>query len=217
MKNVLIVAAHPDDEVLGVGGTIAKHVSNKDKVSVVTFTDGVSSRSHEKRKKENSIIRFEELGKVSSVLGFTEVHYEFPDQELDTISLLALSRALEDAKLKLGISPDIVYTHYANGLNQDHRQLYYATLIAFRPKPGQPCKEIYCYQVPSYGNTDFSPTMYVSLTQAEVILKLKAWDCYQSEHNSRFNRESLIRMTQECGNSIGVEYAEAFEIVRIIR
>jgi len=212
MKNVLIVAAHPDDEVLGCGGVIAKHVENGDKVTVITFTDGIQSRVIGdfyaiERRKEESITSSKYLGYSPNLDMF-----DFPDQKLDTIPIMELSDRISAYRCI-----DVVYTHYANDLNQDHRQLYLATMIAFRPKPGQTCKEIYCYQVPSYGATNFHPNYYVELTQAQSELKLAAWECYQSEHSDRFNRESLLRIIQECGNSVGVNYAESFEVVRILK
>lgn len=215
MKNILVVAAHPDDGVLGCGGVIAKHIESGDKVTVVTFTNGISSRINVTNKEKT--IREKEHDSASTILGITVIGHNYADQELDVLSLLFLSRVIGDSQFKLGIIPDIVYTHYANDLNQDHRQLHHATMIAFRPKQKQTCKEIYCYQVPSYGNNNFNPNYYVSLTEKQVELKLQAWDCYKSEHNERFNRESLLRIMQECGNSIGVNYAEAFEIARIIK
>lgn len=210
MKNVLVVAAHPDDEVLGCGGIIAKHVEKGDTVTVVTFTDGVSSRINAVSEAE----REHEFIGSSNILGykfykFIQIGYD--DQELDIVPILHLTRDFER------FSPDIIYTHYAHDLNQDHRQLYHATMIAFRPKPGQTCKEIYCYQVPSYGNTTFNPNLYVQLTYGQAMLKLKALECYKSVLTQRFNRESICRIMQECGNSIGVEYAEAFEIARIVK
>ena len=212
MKNVLVIAAHPDDEVLGCGGVIAKHKENGDKVRVVTFTNGVESRvigdyyTIERRNEEEIL--------SSKILGYNPDLYmfDYPDQKLDTIPLLDLAD-----RIPVLLGTDIVYTHYANDLNQDHRQLHHATMIAFRPKPGQSCKEIYCYQVPSYGNTNFNPNYFVELTQEQAELKLAALECYQSELNNRFNRKSILRMLEECGNSIGVNYAEAFEVARIIQ
>jgi len=217
MKNVLVIAAHPDDETLGVGGTMAKHILSSDNVKVVLFSRGVSSRSY-----DSEILRLTEFDNALKLLGLYDkrcINYNLPDQELDTISILKITRIIEDAQVRLNMLPDIVYTHYSNDLNQDHRRLYYATVIAFRPKPGQLCKEIYGYYVPTYGNTgrSFNPNMYVELNQVQAELKLAAVDCYNSEHNDRFNRDIVKAQLHECGNSIGCNYAESFEIVRIIR
>src|SRR5215475_6916202 len=114
-KSILVCAAHPDDEVLGCGGTIARHVTEGDKVNVVYLADGVSSRTVDN---EQIWLRHEAAIRAQKELGIQgiPVFYDYPDQQLDTIPLLRLVQSIERV-----CRPNIVYTHHLGDLNLDHR------------------------------------------------------------------------------------------------
>ena len=155
-KVVLVVVAHQDDETIGMGGTISNHVKNGDKVFCINMTNGVGSRiskKGDKEKRENAALN------ASNILGFEWLPSpNFPDNSLDTVSLLQIIRVIEDAK---GITkPDIVYTHSGADLNIDHRLVFQATLTAFRPEPSEVCCKILSFEVPSatdYSHNSISP------------------------------------------------------------
>ena len=131
---VLIIVAHSDDESLGMGGAIARHKNNGEDVFAISMTNGVGSRDSinnleiEKRLKASI--------EASKVLGFTWLEsFDFPDNKLDSVSLLEIVKCLE--KVKSSINPDLIYTHTSADLNIDHRIINQAVLTAFRPQPNE--------------------------------------------------------------------------------
>jgi len=209
MNNILIVAAHPDDEVLGCGGTIIKHIENGDNVYVLIMATPRSQDNFE-------LISANEVLKTSKVFSA-----ELTDQIFDTYSINELVKKIRGIKDK--VQPNIIYTHSAKDLNQDHRITHEAVLIATRPVEDECVKEIYAFETPSatewnFGNS-FIPTMYNDITN-EFILKLRALECYQSELRSAPHPRGLIQTeisNRYRGLNISVEYAEAFEVIRIIK
>jgi len=163
---VLIIVAHPDDAEISMGMRIYDYVQSGCEVFVHSLSMGGKKDNNQKLKN----IRVKETQEASNILGIHS--YTFSDFSDTLFEENRVKIRTEVEKLVAKIQPDIVYTHYSNDLNQDHRQLHHATMIAFRPKHGQTCKEIYCYQVPSYGATNFHPNYYVELTQAQVKIKL---------------------------------------------
>ena len=150
MKKILVVAAHPDDEVLGCGGTIAKHISEGDEVHTLFIADGVKSRT--KRVKNDFEDRNKACNLAQSFLRIKSTNFlEFPDNKLDSIPLLNIIQKIESIIEK--IRPKIVYTHHHGDLNIDHKITHNATLTACRPLPDSSVKEIYGFEVIS--STDF--------------------------------------------------------------
>jgi len=140
--NVLVLAAHPDDETLGCGSTIARLAREGYDISLLTFTDGISAR--------NSTLssRTKVLVKVCKILGIDKLlSGDFPDNAMDTISLLTIIKYIEYFIKDKHF--DIIFTHTPECLNIDHRIVYQATMTAFRPKTYY-AHSIYCYSVPSY-------------------------------------------------------------------
>jgi LmbE family N-acetylglucosaminyl deacetylase len=220
-KTVLIVASHPDDETLGMGGTIKKHVTNDEAVTVVTMTDGVSARGVQ----NNEVaMRTRATESASEILGFAwESLPRFKDNAMDTYPLLEIIKHIEHIKLK--INPDIVYTHCAADLNIDHQITARAVLTAFRPHPNEKCTEIRCFEVPSatdYGHESitgsFSPNLFVDI-QKEWPDKERALMAYKNElrsypHSRSF--EAVKNLAKVRGNQIGLHMAEAFQVLRKI-
>ena len=125
-KKILVLAAHPDDETLGCGATLARLSSEGAYIKLMTFTDGESSR------KGSTSNRNSKLKGVCEEIGISDyVHANFPDNKLDTVPLLELCKYIED---NIDFKPDIIFTHHESCLNVDHRSVYRATITVFRPQ-----------------------------------------------------------------------------------
>lgn len=209
---VLVLAAHPDDETLGCGGTI-KHLSDKGyKVEVLTFTDGVSSR--EKGEKN----RNPKLKEVSNILGISKFNSgQFPDNAMDSVPLLQLCKFIE----KNTEGPyDIIFTHFIGDLNIDHQLVVKSTLTAFRPQYGHKTK-IYSYYVPS--STDYNPlstfdgNSYFELSEDDIRAKIKALVIYDKEmrpNSHSRSYENVINLTKVWGSEVGLVNCEKFKLIR---
>jgi LmbE family N-acetylglucosaminyl deacetylase len=221
-KSVLVVAAHADDEVLGCGGTLAKHVAAGDDVFAVFLTDGVGSRVENPGGAE--IHRRQAANKVGAILGLTEiVQYDFPDNKLDSVPLLKIVQRLESLLDRL--QPAVVYTHHAGDLNIDHRIAFQAVLTACRPLPGASVQEIYSFEVLSsteWAGPDgpvFVPNVFVDIGE-QLETKRLALEAYVLEMrpapHSRSVRHSML-LAEHRGYSVGVAAAEAFQAIRLMR
>lgn len=219
MKKILIICAHPDDESLGLGGTLALHSQNGDQVRIMIMTDGESSRLN-----QNSSIstRKKQCEKACDVLGISDIKFlDFKDQSLDTVSVLSLSQSIEK-EISL-FNPSLIYTHFWNDLNQDHRRIFEATKIASRPLPKSSIKELICFETPSstewsYGEK-FSPNYFVDVKKV-FNKKLKAISYYEKELQKYPHPRSIEGITsraQYWGSTVGVNYAEAFVKIFEIR
>lgn len=221
-KVVLVVVAHTDDETLGCGGTIARHVRNGDKVYGVSMTDGVGARetedSEEIKKRTQASINASKILGLEWLEGGT-----FPDNAMDTAGLLNVAKLIDRAK-KL-TKPTIVYTHSSADLNIDHRIVSQATLAAFRPHPSEVWEEIRTFEVASatdYGHKsitkEFTPNLYVDISETWqtklAALKEYRMEMRQPPHTRSF--EGLENLARYRGNQVGLPYAEAFEIIRKI-
>lgn len=216
---ILIVAAHPDDEVIGCGGTIAWHVARGDHVAVAVLADGVTSRSS--AGEVDSIARDAAFRKSAEVLGVSQLFsLGFPDNRLDSVPLLDIVQALESVLQE--VMPESVYTHHAGDLNVDHRIAHQAVLTACRPFPGQGVRSIYSFEVLSStewntpGERPFFPSVFVDVTPY-VRIKLAALAAYRDEmrmpphSRSEANIQNLLAYR---GHSVGFNSAEAFVLVR---
>lgn len=221
-RNILVVVAHRDDEVLGLGGTIAKHVNKGDVIYVVSMTDGVGAREVDvgleiELRKKASVSAGKILG-----LNWVEVQ-SFPDNAMDTVPLLDVIKVIE--KVKFTLNPSLIYTHSASDLNIDHRIVSQAVLTAFRPQPNENWEEIRIFETPSV--TDFShksiagyfhPNLYVDITRTwdKKISALKSYSLEMREAPHSRSFMGVENLAKYRGNQAGVEFAEAFEIVRRI-
>jgi len=222
-KNViLVIVAHTDDETLGLGGTIARHVKGGDKVYGLSMTDGVGARL---QKDINAIkIRQQASINASKILGLVWLEAgKFPDNSMDSVPLLEIVRFIE--KVKIQINPDIIYTHSSADLNIDHRVVNQAILTAFRPHSEENWQEIRAFEVASatdYGHKSvtntFYPNLYIDITDTWEN-KLAALNEYSMEmKNSPHSRsfDGLENLAKYRGNQVGLDYAEAFEIIKKI-
>lgn len=221
-KNILIIVAHPDDETIGMGGTIAKHTKNGDKVYAISMTDGVSSRNEidfkgSEQRKKNAIL-------ASEILGFEWAEmFDFDDNELDKYPLLRLVKVIENIKYTL--NPKLVYTHWSNDLNVDHRAVASAVLTAFRPQPGEQLREMRMFEIPSstdygayVGNEQFNPNLFIEIDE-NWAKKEQALRCYGNEIKPAPHSRSLQGINNlAClrGNQVGLSRCEAFQVARKI-
>lgn len=224
IKSVLIVVAHRDDEILGCGGTIAKLIEDKYKVYAISMTNGVSSRVRSSKKEIEQ--RYKNSLKASKIIGFNwlnKISGNFADNAMDSEPLLNIIKVIERAK-KI-TNPEIVITHFPEDLNIDHQIVSSATLTAFRPKTSQTCKKIIAFEVPSstdfaiYKKEIFKPNYFVDIQKFWNKKKL-GLDAYKDEMlkypNSR-SVKGLKNLAHYRGNQVGLNMAEAFQILRIIK
>ncbi|MEM4249728.1 MAG: PIG-L deacetylase family protein [Candidatus Nitrosotenuis sp.] len=220
MSKILVISAHPDDETLGLGGTIALNVKNKNDVFVLVFTDGQYGRDDSKR---GILKRRNQAKKACTILGVKNVKFlNYKDQRLDTIPLVTLARDIELSISSWNI--DTVFTHFWGDVNQDHKRLFEATLIATRPHPKSQVKTCICYETPSstdWGNKPegFNPNLFVDI-DGVVTKKIHALEQYADEMGEfphPRSKESVINRAKYWGSAVGIKYAETFTILREIR
>ena len=221
-KIILIVVAHTDDEALSMAGTIVKHRYDGDKVFAMSMTDGVGSREESNKQKISS--RLQAAIKSSQILDFEWIkHFSFPDNALDSIPLLEMVKSIET--VKYSVKPNIVYSHSSADLNIDHRRVLESTLTAFRPQPNEICSEIRCFEIPSatdYGHPSvtgiFKPNLYIDISNFWKK-KQQALEAYDDEMRAYPHTRSLggvENLAKLRGNQVGLEIAEAFEVLRKI-
>ena len=227
MNKVLVVAAHPDDEVLGCGGTIAKHTKNGDNVKIIIMGEGETSRQTKRDKLEAGKL-LQGLSKAateaSKILGAEEVELVgLPDNRLDSIERLEITKLLE-ARIN-DYKPRTIYVHHSGDVNVDHRRLHEAVITACRPTPGQSVRQILSYEVASStewqtpgSGTAFQPNWFVDIS-LELESKAKALKVYRSEMRNWPHARSYKALENQAryrGAQIGVDAAEAFMLMRNI-
>lgn len=221
MKNILIIAAHPDDEVLGCGGLIALESEKGNRCYVLFLTDGSGNRYDSEDKKK----LLQNVQEANSTLGtFKVIHEAFPNQALDTVPVTTVAQCLERHISE--IKPDEIYTHHSGDLNRDHQIVYEATMVACRPLPGQSVKNIYSYYAPSStewhfteGEKPFIPNVFVDI-ECSIEKKNAAMHCYQTEcknYPHPRSLESLRVYANYWGVTVGIECAEPFKLIRSLR
>ena len=217
--NVLVVAAHPDDEVLGCGGTIARHSDRGDQVDILFLADGVGARGGIEA--DTLARRREAACEAAEILGAREPQFrDFPDNRLDSIDLLDIVQSVE--AVLASRSYDIVYTHSEGDLNVDHQVVNRAVRTATRPTPTQSVRSVLAFEVPSSSEWTFSdlsahqPNLAVSIADQmdRKITALQAYDAELREPPHPRSIEVIRSLAQWRGASHGFEFAEAFTIIR---
>jgi len=221
-KKIFVVVAHPDDEILGVGGAIIKHVNQGDEVNVLILGEGMRSRDN--TSKEDLKKLHCNTDDAKQVMGYGEVYFSnFPDNSFDTVSLLEITKEVEKYIDKL--KPDVVYTHHEYDLNIDHRLTFQAVLTACRPCNTNCPTEILSFESlsstewQSKFNKQFQPNFYVDITDV-IEKKVEALQKYISEIKDYPHSRSVqgVRiLSQYRGLEAGLEHAEAFCLVRKIQ
>jgi len=224
---VLVVAAHPDDEVLGCGATAARLVVEGHDVHFAILGEGITSR-HLRRSDADPaglVALHQKARSAAAKLGVKNVVlHKLPDNRLDTMPLLDVVKMVED--LVGRIKPEIIYTHHGGDLNIDHEVVNRAVLTATRPVSGQPVREIYAFEVPSSTEwafqrlgPSFHPNVFVDVSRT-LEAKIAAMESYESEARQfphPRSPEALRALAMRWGSVAGCAAAEAFELLRSIR
>jgi N-acetylglucosamine malate deacetylase 1 len=224
MSKILVVAAHPDDEVLGCGGTIARHVDQGDVVSIVFMADGVGSRSDEL---DNDSLNYRNKSAIDAckILGAqAPIFLSLPDNRMDSVAFLDIVKKLE-AEINT-IQPSTVFTHHSCDLNIDHRITHQAVLTACRPQPNCSVDDIYAFEVlsstdwnSSSGGTPFIPNYFVDITpwMERKISALQSYDIEMRDFPHCRSYETVEALAKFRGSSVGVKLAESFSVIRSLR
>ncbi|OHB70611.1 MAG: GlcNAc-PI de-N-acetylase [Planctomycetes bacterium RBG_16_43_13] len=224
-KKILVIAAHPDDEVLGCGATIAMHAKKGDEVHVVILAEGVTSRD-DRRDPKGRKSELSELSKAAhsanKILGVKSLTlHDFPDNRMDSLDRLDVIKVVEQLIDKY--CPETVYTHHAGDVNVDHRIIHEAVVTACRPIPSQPVKILLFFEIPSSTEwqtpcsaASFIPNWFVDVSST-MDAKLQALVAYNSEMRSWPHARSIEAVTHLVkwrGATVGSEAAEAFVLGR---
>ena len=222
--NVLVVAAHPDDEVLGCGGTIAKHAQGGGEVAICFLSDGVTSRDSDAGHRQRLLRRRDAALESAKTLGVSDVRFgDLPDNRMDSVDLLTIARAVEVHIREF--APTTIYTHFAGDLNVDHRLTHEAVMTACRPQPTSGVVTVLQFETTSStewrapsASFAFQPDWFVDI-DSTLETKLKALDAYAEEvrlwPHAR-SRQALEHLARWRGATIGRAAAEAFVLARHI-
>ena len=224
-KTILIVAAHPDDEVLGCFGTVARLIKEGYEAYTLILGEGKTSRDESRiveNKKDELEVLNQEIVEANRIIGIKKVFIEtFPDNRFDSVDLLDIIKAI--SKVKEEIKPDIIFTHYEHDLNIDHQITYKAVITATRPMIDECVKKIYSFEILSSTEWNyplsFSPDTYFDIGDT-IELKLDAMKKYDSELCNYPHPRSLegIELNAKYqGMRVGKEYVEAFKVIRSIK
>jgi LmbE family N-acetylglucosaminyl deacetylase len=215
---VLVVAAHPDDELLGAGATLALHARRGDAVHAVVMSEGVTARYEEPMKEA-----LEKAGRMAAdCLGLKSIRFEkFPDQRMDTVPLVEVTQCIE--AIVEEIQPSTVYTHFPGDVNADHGVVARAAWTACRPYrfPGvthfavfeTPSSTEWGWPLPGEG---FQPNRYVNVT-ATIDAKVEALECYESELRHYPHPRSARAIRERAaywGSHVGYAAVEPFMVLR---
>ena len=217
-EQVLALVAHPDDESLGVGATLARHVREGDSVAVVCFADGLASRGGVTA--ANIAKRHGMCRSACKTIGTDDVYlHQFADNMMDNVALIEVVRYIERHIER--VKPTIVYTHWRSDLNVDHRVLHDAANVACRPMPGQTVRKLLYFEVPcsTRWGQGFEPNYFVPVTEADMRVKFAACECYAEEMRQFPHPRSMLgieALAKLRGASVGFEWAEAFVVGRVI-
>lgn len=211
-KSVLVIAAHPDDELLGCGGTVALHAKAGDAVTAVIACEGESLRYG-----PGGVGQRDHMERAAKVLGVQSVrHMGLPDQRLDTMTLLQVIQPLE--KIVQEVQPRVVYCHHGGDINRDHQLLFEASLVAVRPVHAF-IEAVFAFDTASSTEWGyprrFAPDTWVDITTT-LEQKIAAMACYESEVRPYPHPRSLEALRHRAcawGNQHCLEAAEVFMTV----
>ena len=223
MNKVLVIAAHSDDEIIGCGGTLTKHIEMGDDVNIVFMTNGVSSRTESST--YSDILQREQASKSAlSSLGITNIHrFSFPDNKMDSIALLDITQAIESVINT--VRPNVIYTHFINDLNIDHQITHKAVMTACRPQSTSCVDTILSFEVLSSTEWNspalesFKPQYIVDISKYwnKKLAALKYYDGEMRDFPHSRSYECIEALAVLRGASHGFSKAEAFQVERILK
>ena len=225
MKNILVFAAHPDDELLGLGGTIRRLANEGGIVRAVIMAEGLTSRaeSRDKANKKELLALQRDAKKASNIIGYKSIDFcGLPDNRMDGLELLDVVKIV--SKYVEKYKPDTIFTHHHGDLNIDHRITCEAVLTACRPVGNYSVKRIFAFETPSssewnYNYSEpFKPNVFFDVTET-IESKIKGMKCYKTEvaqpPHPR-SADALLALGKYRGSNVGFQIAEAFELLREI-
>lgn len=228
-KRILIVVAHPDDEILGLGATMNKLIKNHNvETKVVILGEGITSRSEmrdQKKWQQELEIHKKNIISAQNEIGYHAVKaYDFPDNRFDSVALLDIIKTIELEKNSF--MPDVIFTHHGGDVNIDHQRTFEAVITACRPMENEGVKCIITFETASgtewRANSDpkhFLPNLFISFSELNLDSKIKAMEHYEFEKRNYphpRSPEALRIQAQRWGVAIGLEFAEAFCIIRLV-
>ena len=228
-SRILIIVAHPDDELLGLGASMNRLINKFSiKTHVVILGEGITSRA-DKRDRDNWQRELEihrnNIYQAQKAIGYHSVSiYDFPDNRFDTVALLDIIKVIE--KEKNDFKPDIIFTHHGGDVNIDHQKTFEAVITACRPMKDESVRSIITFETPSgtewIASTDprhFVPNFFITVDKENInakILGIESYEFEKREYPHPRSPKSLEIQAQRWGVSVGSDYAEAFTIVRSI-
>ena len=228
-KRILVVVAHPDDEVLGLGSTIFTLINHFGcSVRAVILGEGITSRSDDRnvaKWQDELEIHRANIRTAQKAIGYESVGiYDFPDNRFDSIQLLDLIKVIE--KEKLEFNPEIIFTHHGGDVNIEHQRTFEAVITACRPMAGEVVKTIVTFETMSgtewRASSDpkqFIPNLFFEISEHALSAKTKAIESYEFERRPfphPRSPEALRIRAQMWGVANGLNLAEAFQIIRMI-
>jgi LmbE family N-acetylglucosaminyl deacetylase len=229
IKRLMVIVAHPDDEILGLGGTLHKIKSEtKCEIKVVILGEGITSRTsnfkinnnkNKLKTHQNNII------KAKKIIGYDYLKtYQLPDNQFDTIPLLSIIKIIEEEKKEF--NPELVLTHHLGDVNIDHQLTFNAVNTAFRPQPGEEFKGVMTFETPSgtewISQNDprkFNPNFFVELKKTDIDKKIEAMESYEFEKRvfpHPRSPEALLNRSIYWGVGVGLNYVEPFQLIRYL-
>lgn len=228
-KRIMIVVAHPDDELLGLGATLHKLINEYNvKTHVVILGEGITSRSNERDVeiwKKELLTHRENIKTAQLAIGYHSIStFDFPDNRFDTISLLDIIKVIEQEKKSFGA--EVIFTHHGGDMNIDHQRTFEAVFTACRPMKDEKVKTIIAFETPSgtewRSPTDprhFLPNLFFSISETDLNAKIRGMESYEFERRDYPHPRSpqaLKIQAQRWGVAVGTDFAEAFCLVRLI-
>ena len=226
-KRILVIVAHPDDELLGLGATMHKLISEQNcQIRTVILGEGITSRSENRNPEQWSQelkTHRQNIEAARKSIGYESVGiYDFPDNRFDTIALLDIVKVIE--KEKQDFQPEIIFTHHGGDVNIDHQRTFEAVITATRPMESETVNTIITFETPSgtewIASSDpkrFVPNLFIKVVESNLDAKIKGMECYTFEKRKYphpRSPEALKILAEYRGLTVGVKFAEAFTIIR---
>jgi LmbE family N-acetylglucosaminyl deacetylase len=228
-KNIMVIVAHPDDELLGQGATINKLSTEYNcNIRAVILGEGITSRSSQRNREEweNELeVHEKNMIKATETIGYNSVKaYDFPDNRFDSVNLLDLVKVIE--KEKNEFQPEVIFIHHHGDTNIDHRRTFEALMPAIRPMKGEVVKTVLAFETPSStewqapnSHNCFQPNVFIEVSESNVNAKIKGMEYYEFEsrpYPHPRSPEALKIIAQRWGLNVGYEFAEPFMLIRSI-